>query len=464
MSLVAVVLAAGKGTRMKSEHPKVLHELAGAPLLHYVYDALREAGVAHVITVVGFRHEEVEAAIGPFAGWFQSFATVLQEPMNGTGHAVMLCADLARRFDRTLVMNGDMPCMTAATLGQFFQAHDESGARLSAMTTVVDLPNGFGRVVRGRDGAFEEVVEHKDAVNRPEVLAISEINGGLYLAETRHLFNLLDGLGNDNAQHEYYLPDVLGISRSWGEVPHLFVCPDPDLLMGLNTRRELRQAEQVLLERHAARHLEAGVTLLGQGIRIAPDAVIGPDTVLYPGVEVRAGCVLGQGVTVETGCVLTGAQVADGAHLKPYCVLEGAQVGPACVVGPFARLRPGAVLEQGAKVGNFVELKKTRLGPGSKANHLSYLGDAVIGRGVNVGAGTITCNYDGHAKYETVLEDEVFVGSDTQFVAPVRVGAGAVIGAGTTVTEDVPAGALAVSRTSQTNVPGYTDRKKAQRR
>lgn len=461
MSLVAVVMAAGKGTRMRSERAKVLHELLDVPMLHYGFDALRGAGVRHVIVVVGHQREAVEAVIQPYRAWFESLATVVQEPQSGTGHAVMVTRDLALRYDRTLVVNGDMPCLTAAALSRFFRVHDDAGARLSAVTMLLDEPSGFGRVVRGRDGAFVEIVEHKDARERPDVLALREVNAGLYLAETRYLFNLLDSLSNDNAQAEYYLPDVLATAREWGEPPHLVVEDDAAMLMGINTRHDLFQAERALQARQVERALIAGVTVLSPDVRIAPDAVLGDDCRLHAGVELRHGCVLGRGVEVETGSVLTSTRLDDGARVLPYSVLDGAIVGRGAVVGPFARLRPGAVLAAGAHVGNFVELKNTTLGEGSKANHLSYLGDADIGRRVNVGAGTITCNYDGYAKYRTTIDDDVLIGSDTQLVAPVRVGARAVVGAGTTVTDDVPPGALALTRAGKTHVEGYRDRLEA---
>ena len=458
MSLVAVVMAAGKGTRMRSERPKVLHELLYTPMLAYTYRVLREVGIVHVLTVVGHRHDDVERVAAPYSDWFDTFAFVVQKPQLGTGHAVMVTRDLAERHEHVLVLNGDVPCLTAASLGRFFAAHEASEAGLSAMTTLLDDPMGFGRVVRDRDNTFVKVVEHEDALGDGEILTIREINGGIYLAEGHHLFNLLDSISNDNAQGEYYLPDVLGVARSWGRPPHLHVEADPALLSGINTRRELLAAERLLLGRVHDRLLDDGVTLLSPDLRVAPDAHIGPDTVIHPGVELRAGCVVGAGVEIETGAILTDTRVDDGAHVLPYSVLESAHVGPDCRVGPFARLRPGAELARGARVGNFVEIKKSRLGEGAKANHLSYIGDADVGRGANVGAGTITCNYDGYGKHRTVIEDEVLIGSDTQLVAPVRVGARAVIGAGTTVTADVPAGSLAISRPQQQHVEGYRAR------
>jgi len=461
MSLVAVVMAAGKGTRMRSERAKVLHEILDVPLLHYTFEALRGAGVHHVIVVVGHQREAVETAVAPYRGWFETLASVVQEPQNGTGHAVMVTADLALRYDRTLVVNGDMPCLTSSVLERVFVAHDDAGARLSAVTMQLDDPYGFGRVVRGRDGAFVEIVEHKDARERPDVLALREVNAGLYLAESRYLFNLLDGLSNDNAQGEFYLPDVLATSREWGERPHLVVEPDASLLQGINTRRDLYHAERVLQARQIERALAAGVSVLAPDVRIAPDAVLGEDSVLHAGVELRRGCALGRGVVIETGSVLAATRLEDGAHVKPYSVLEGAVVGRDTIVGPFARLRPGAVLAEGAHVGNFVEIKNARLGVGSKANHLSYLGDADIGERVNVGAGTITCNYDGYAKYRTTIGDDVLIGSDTQLVAPVTVGRRAVVGAGSTVTDDVPEGALALTRPEKKHVEGYRDRLEA---
>lgn len=461
MSLVAIVMAAGKGTRMRSERAKVLHELLDVPMLHYTFEALRGAGVHHVIAVVGHQREAVEAAVRPYQGWFDSLTSVVQEPQNGTGHAVMVTADLALRYNRALVLNGDMPCLTSSALERLFRAHDEAGARLSAVTMQLDDPNGFGRVVRGRDGAFVEIVEHRDARERPDVLAIREVNAGLYLAEARYLFNLLDGLSNDNAQGEFYLPDVLATSREWGDAPHLVVEGDAGLLLGINTRRDLYQAERVLQARQIERALAAGVSVLAPDVRIAPDAVLGEDCCLHAGVELRRGCVLGRGVVIETGSVVTSTRLDDGAHVKPYSVLEGAVVGRGAIVGPFARLRPGAALAADAHVGNFVEIKNARLGEGAKANHLSYLGDADIGKRVNVGAGTITCNYDGYAKYRTTIGDDVLIGSDTQLVAPVTVGRRAVVGAGTTVTDDVPEGALAVTRPPQKHVEGYRERLEA---
>ena len=461
MSLVAIVMAGGKGTRMRSERPKVLHEMLHVPMIHFTYAALRDAGVSRVLTVVGHGRDQVEPAIERYSDDFDNFVTVVQEPQNGTGHAVMVTRDLAERHDRVLVLNGDIPCMTSDALKRFFHAHDKSGARVSAMTTVLDDPAGFGRVLRDKSGAFVDIVEHKDARSRPEVLSIREINGGVYLAEGRHLFNLLDGCSNDNAQSEYYLPDVLATEREWGQAPHLYVEPDPLVLNGINNRAELAEAEAIVNARLHRSLRKAGVTLLGDTARIAPDAEVGADTVIYPGVELRSGCRVGAGVTIETGSILTDVDIAAGAWIKPYSVLESCQVGEKAIVGPYARLRPGTEIGKDARVGNFVELKKTILGEGSKANHLSYLGDATIGQRVNVGAGTITCNYDGYGKFETIIDDDVLIGSDTQLVAPVRVGKRAVLAAGTTLTKDVPAGALAVTRPEQVTREGYRERLEA---
>ncbi len=457
--LAAVVLCAGKGTRMKSERAKVLHPILGRPMCHYPLARAFEVGASPVVAVVGHQGDAVkEAVAGAFPGAQLRFA--VQREQRGTADAVRSAeASLSGFEGAVLILYGDVPLVRAETLRALVDAFHSGRAPLAMIST--DLPDaqGYGRVVR--EGArVVRIVEQKDCT--PEQARISEGNAGLYVVEAEFLWRALGQVAPQNAQREFYLTDLVELAARAGEVAVVKAAFEE--VAGVNDRAELAARARELQQRINLRHMRAGVTLADPATAyIDEDVAIGPDTEIGPSVTLQAGCRIGAGVRIGQGCVLQATTVADGTVVKPYSVFEEAQVGRDCQIGPFSRLRPGTQLSEQVHLGNFVETKKAVIGKGSKANHLAYLGDAEIGAGVNVGAGTITCNYDGVNKNKTVLEDGVFVGSDSQLVAPVRVGKDAYVGAGSTITHDVPAGALALSRARQANKEGWVARRRAQR-
>ena len=452
--LTVLILAAGQGTRLKSKTIKLLHPVAGQPMVTWVARAARALRPSRTIAVVGFQADGVRAAL---AGLCDAFA--LQSEQRGTGHAVTRAsAALRGAKGPLLIVNGDLPNLRPETLRALVALHRRSKAALSLVTTDVDDPTGYGRIVRDGKGRVARIVEHRDA--SAAVRALPEINCGIYCADARILLPLLRRLRPDNSQGEYYLTDAVHALIARRASVSALKHPVPQEVLGVNTRGELARAGALLYARTAARLQEGGVTLLDPSRTwIDPRASIGRDTTIYPDVIVEGACVLGEDCVVRPGCRLIDVVLGRGVEVKDHSVLQESRVGDGAAVGPFAHLRPGSVLEAGARVGNFVELKKTRMGRGSKASHLAYLGDADIGADCNIGAGTITCNYDGERKHPTTLGAGVFVGSDTQLVAPVTVGAGAYVGAGTTVTEDVPPGALAISRVRQLNLEGWVKRR-----
>jgi bifunctional UDP-N-acetylglucosamine pyrophosphorylase/glucosamine-1-phosphate N-acetyltransferase len=455
--LAAVVLCAGKGTRMKSEKAKVLHPLLGRPLAYYPITRAFESGCQQVVAVVGHQGEQVRATLSKaFEGQALAFAT--QETQRGTGDAVAAARGALTGYSGpVLILYGDVPLLTAELLTKLVAAFRAGKGPLAMVTCRPPNPHGYGRVLRGHGHRVEGVVEQKDAT--PEQKLIVEINAGLYVADAKFLWGALETLTPQNAQGELYLTDIVAKAAAVGEVA--VVEADAREVEGVNDLAELAERCELLRARINLRHLRAGVTLVHPASTFIDEGVeIGPDTTIGPNVSIAGECEIGSGVTIGQGSVLTHSTVGDGTEVKPYSVLEEAVVGPRCHVGPYARLRPGTVLDEGVHVGNFVETKKTRLKKGSKANHLAYLGDAEIGAGCNIGAGTITCNYDGVNKHQTVLGDGVFVGSDTQLVAPVKVGDGAFIAAGSTITENVPANALGLSRVPQQVKEGWAERRR----
>jgi bifunctional UDP-N-acetylglucosamine pyrophosphorylase / glucosamine-1-phosphate N-acetyltransferase len=453
--LTVLILAAGQGTRLKSKTIKLLHPVAGQPMATWVARAARELRPTRSVAVVGFQADRVEAAL---AGLCDAF--VVQAEQRGTGHAVMQAVPaLKGASGPLLIVNGDLPNLGASTLRALVALHRKTKAALSLVTTDLPDPTGYGRIVRDAKGRVVRIVEHKDAA--PAERAIPEINCGIYCADPGVLVPLLKKLRPNNAQGEYYLTDAVHALIAKGAVVAALKHPDSDEVLGVNTRAELARAGASLYARKAAALQDEGVTLLDPSrIWIDPRAKIGRDAVVYPDVIIDGDSTIGEDCTIGPGCRLNGVTLGRGVVVRDHCVLEDTRVGDGAVVGPFAHLRPGSVLEADTRVGNFVELKKTRLGRGSKASHLAYLGDAEIGAGCNIGAGTITCNYDGVNKHKTTLGAGVFIGSDSQLVAPVTVGEGAYVGAGTTVTTDVPAGALALSRARQLNLEGWVERRK----
>jgi bifunctional UDP-N-acetylglucosamine pyrophosphorylase/glucosamine-1-phosphate N-acetyltransferase len=443
MSKAAVILAAGQGTRMKSALPKVLHKVAGLPLLGHVIAALRAAGVERIVVVTSPAGESVREYAHAMG-----CASAVQHQQLGTGHAALTAKDALADFVGTLVIaNGDMPLITADTITECLTAQVRTG--LALLTFQPSDPAAYGRVMLSPDGYLARIVEYKDATESER--AVSLCNGGCYAADSGSFFKWAAALKNENAQNEYYLTDVPAIARLDG-VKCAIAMTDEVSVTGVNSRAELAAAEKLFQDRARARLLKDGVTMT------APETVFfSHDTRIENDVEIEPFVVFGPGVSVKTG-----------ARLRSHSHLEGASVASGAIVGPFARLRPGAAIGENAHIGNFVEVKNANIGAGAKANHLTYLGDAVVGAGANIGAGTITCNYDGFTKALTEIGAGAFIGSDTALVAPVKVGDGAITAAGSVITQDVAADALAIARGTQTEKAGWAkafrDRKKSERK
>ena len=454
----AVVLAAGQGTRMKSALPKVLHELAGAPLVTWPVAAALEAGAERVVVVLGHGREAVEEVLRARFG--DRVDTTLQEDQLGTGHAVRCAMPALEGWEGSVViLYGDVPLMEAESIAALVNARGD--APLSLLTCRAEDPTGYGRILRNDEGRVTGIREHRDCSD--EEHGIDEVNPGLYAADAAFLREALGHLRDDNDQGELYLTDIVHDAVKRGGA--VSVDHPLESLQGVNDRAQLAEASAVMRRRIATRHARSGVTVRDlDRVDIDASVTIGVDAVLEPGVVLRGDTRVGERARVDVGCVLTDVKVAAGAYLKPYTVASESEIGEGAHTGPFTHLRPGSVLGPESKVGNFVEMKKTTMGRGAKASHLSYLGDGVVGDDVNIGAGTIFCNYDGFSKHVTVLEDGCFIGSDSQLVAPIRVGKGAYVATGTTVTKDVPDDALAVGRARQSNKEGYASRLKARLR
>ncbi len=452
MSLAAaLILAAGKGTRMKSGLVKVLHQLAGMPMLGWPLAAARQAGAEQVVLVAGHQADLVQQ----YCAADHNIALALQEEQLGTGHAVS-CAmgQLEGLNGSVLILCGDTPLLTGETLRRLAEAHAAASAAVTVLTARFTQPFGYGRIVRDADDRVRRIVEQKDAT--PAELAIDEVNSGIYCMDLAFLRTHIGRLGSENAQNEYYLTDLIGIAVAEHAGCAAVMVDDPEEIMGVNDRIQLAHAARVLRQRINRQTMLSGVTLVDpEQTYIDAGVQIGPDTIIWPGSVLQGRTVIGTGCTLESNVQLTDCTLADQVTIKTGSVLHDATVGKEAAVGPMAHLRPGTVLGPQVKIGNFVETKKVVMGAGSKASHLTYLGDAEIGCEVNIGCGTITCNYDGTNKHKTVIGDRVFVGSDVQLVAPVQVGAGALIAAGTTVTVDVPPDSLAISRTPQINKEGW---------
>jgi bifunctional UDP-N-acetylglucosamine pyrophosphorylase/glucosamine-1-phosphate N-acetyltransferase len=453
-----VILAAGKGTRMKSGLPKVLHRAAGLPLIDHVLRAAARLKPASVVVVVGHQAESLKAFLSKRLG----LCFALQEPQLGTGHALLQAEPaLAEARGTVILLSGDVPLLRAETLELLRDVHESCGAAATVLTAVIDDPHGYGRVVREK-GAIAAIVEHKDASAAER--EIREINSGIYAFDLAPLFDALRGLGSSNAQGEYYLPDLVKIYRSRGLTVETVVLEDPREILGVNSRKELAEVAALLTTAKNDALMAAGVTIVDPATTyIGPDVTVGPDTVIHPGAYLEGSTRVGARCEIHSGVRIVDSTIDDDVLINNFCVISESHVSSGARVGPFAHIRPQSDVGEQAHVGNFVELKKTTLGRGAKANHLAYLGDATIGERVNVGAGTITCNYDGVRKHPTVIEDEAFIGSDTQLIAPVRVGKGAYVAAGSSVTDDVPAGALAIARGKQVNKEGWVARNKKKR-
>ncbi|HEX8709871.1 MAG TPA: bifunctional UDP-N-acetylglucosamine diphosphorylase/glucosamine-1-phosphate N-acetyltransferase GlmU [Pyrinomonadaceae bacterium] len=443
--LDVLILAAGLGTRMRSRTAKVLHQLGGRPLIAHVCRTAAALTKRPIFIIVGHQAEMVEAAVREELDEHGA-AFVTQAEQRGTGDAVMAArAALAGAGSTLLVLSGDVPLVRAETLGALVQQHRTHrgrGAGCTMLTVRLEDPTGYGRIVRDAEGRFEKIVEQKDA--SPEERQIKEINAGIYCFETRTLFPALERVQPANAQGEYYLTDVPAILRGAGEDVSIFQYTDAREVSGINTRAELAEFERIVRQRTLRRlMLDSGVSFIDPAhTYVSPEAQLGRDCVIHPDVHIEGNTVIGDDCEIRSGTRITNSRIGDGVTIKDHCVIVESEVMSNCSVGPFAHLRLNSRVEEGAAVGNFVEMKKSRLGQKSKAMHLTYLGDATIGERTNIGAGTITCNYDGKNKHETVIEDEVKIGSDTMLVAPVRVGRGSVTAAGSVVTKDVPRDSL----------------------
>lgn len=456
MSTAAIVLAAGAGTRMKSKKPKVAHEVLGKPLVRWVVDAAREAGVERVVSVVGHAREQVAPLVEG------DTEIVVQEQQNGTAGAVAVCADALADFDGSLVvLSGDCPLISSETIAALVKVREDADAAVVVLSMELENPFGYGRIIRGEDGSVVRIVEQKDAT--PEEAAVCECNSGFYCFDAKALFAALSKVGSDNAQGEFYLTDVLEICRNEGRVVTALTAQDPTECLGVNSRAQLAQAASVMRDRINARHLAAGVTMWDpSSVWIGPDVRIERDVELLPQVILMGSTFIGEDSVVGPNTRLTDTTVGRGCVIDETVAVE-AVVDDGATCGPRAYLRPAAHLCEGAKAGTHVEIKKSTIGAGSKVPHLSYVGDATIGEGVNLGAGTITCNYDGAKKWPTVIGDDVFVGSSTMLVAPVSIGAGSLIGAGSVITEDVSPDALALGRARQVEIEGWAEENRRKR-
>ena len=451
MSLEVIVLAAGQGKRMHSALPKVLHRLAGRTLLGHVLEAARALAPSHILVVHGHGGGEVKAAFDD-AGieWIE------QTERLGTGHAVLQALPRVNAKSEVLVLYGDVPMVRAETLRRLV---DAARGGLAILTTDVPDPSGYGRVLRGAVSRIERIVEQAGA--SPAELAVREVNAGFLAANAAQLSRWLAKVQQHNAQKEYYLTDVVAMAVREGVAVSAVKAANWHEVAGVNSRRELAELERAYQNGQAARLLEAGVTLADPGrVDVRGSLDCGQDVSIDVNCVFEGRVQLGDGVRIGPNCVLRNATVAAGTEIQAFSLLEDAEVGARCRIGPYARLRPGASLAEDVHIGNFVEVKASRFGAGSKANHLSYVGDSEVGARVNIGAGTITCNYDGTAKQRTIIEDDCFIGSDATLVAPVRIAKGSYIGAGSTISKDTPPGQLTIARARQVTVSGWTPRKK----
>lgn len=427
---------------MRSQLPKVVHRVAGKPMVMHVCDAARQAGAHRLVVVVGHGREAVEAVFAPGTVEF-----AVQEEQLGTGHALLQTQPLVGGEQTIMVLPGDTPLLQARTLQELIDYHLTSGAAATVLSTRVDDPYGYGRIVRDPKGCFQCIREEKDACL--EEKQIEEINSGMYCLQVKPAFEALAKISTQNAQGEYYLTDILTILKDQGQRVEVIELDAQADIYGINDRVQLAQAEAILRRRKNEELMRAGVTIMDPASTyIDSEVKVGADTVIYPGTMIEGTTSIGMACEIGPQTRITSSRIGDQVTIEKSCLKE-AQVGDECTIGPFAYLRPQAVLHRKVKVGDFVEIKKSTLGEGSKAPHLSYIGDAKVGKGVNIGAGTITCNYDGIHKYETILEDGVFIGSNTNLVAPIKVGFHSVTGAGSTLTRDVPAETIAVERADQ---------------
>lgn len=444
----AVILAAGQGTRMKSKLYKVLHPVMGRSMVQHVMDQLAALELDQIITVVGHGAEKVKEELG------EASAFVLQEQQLGTGHAVMQAEALLKNQEGvTLVVCGDTPLLTQKTLEEMFSYHQNKQAKVTVLTTTIDDPTGYGRIIRNDAGDVSKIVEQKDASK--EELKVKEVNAGTYCFDNNFLFTALQSVSNDNAQGEYYLPDVIEIAKNNHQTVAAFQTTDTDETLGVNDRLALSEAERIMKQRINREHMKNGVTIIDPlTTYIAPTVKIAPDVVIEPGTTIKGYSVIGTDSIIGPNSEIVDSNIGQNSKIL-HSVVHESKVGNRVNIGPFAHIRPASDIRDDVKVGNFVEVKKSVIDDSSKVSHLSYIGDAEIGKNVNVGCGSITVNYDGANKYKTIIEDDVFVGCNTNLIAPITVGRGALVAAGSTLTKDVPEVALSIARARQVNKDGY---------
>ena len=449
-NLAVVILAAGFGKRMKSEIPKVLHPVLGQPMLSYVYEATLSLSPKRVVVVVGHGSDHVKNVSSS-----NKLTYVNQAKQLGTGHATSCAETALKNFNgNILIINGDFPLITSSTLKKFIRQHEKNSADLSILTAHVEDPTGYGRIKRGPSGDPVGIVEEKDATR--EERFIDEINSGTYCVKSSFLWDALKKVNRKNKQGGYYLTDIVGIAQKNSLSIKGVLAQDSDEVMGVNDRAELSYVESVIKWRTNEKLMRSGVTLVDpEATYISPSVRIGRDTTIYPNTHIYGDTQIGRDCVIGPTNWIQDTKVGSGVTIRSSCYITDASIKNNVTIGPFAHIRPEAEIMDGAKIGNFVEIKKSKIGRGSKVPHLSYVGDADLGRDVNIGAGTITCNYDGYEKHKTVVEDNVFIGSDTMLVAPIKVGKGATTGAGSTISKDVPGGSLAIGRARQTVIQDW---------
>ncbi len=447
----AVILAAGQGTRMKSSLYKVLHPVCGKPMVQHVLDQVTQLNLSEVVTIVGHGAEKVKSELGNMTKY------ALQSEQLGTAHAVMQAASfLEDKEGTTIVICGDTPLITAETMSALLAHHQETKAKATILTAKADEPTGYGRIVRNQEGKVEKIVEHKDASETER--AITEINTGTYCFDNKELFKALNNVSNDNVQGEYYLPDVIEILKNEGQMVSAYLTSSFEETLGVNDRIALSQAEKTMKQRINNEHMKNGVTIIDpNNTYISIDAKIGRDTTIYPGTMIIGDTVIGEDCLIGPNTEIKNCKI-DHATTIRQSVAHDSEIGSKVAIGPFAHIRPLSQISDDVKIGNFVEVKKSTMGKGSKASHLSYIGDAEVGSDVNLGCGSITVNYDGKNKFLTKIEDGAFIGCNSNLIAPVTVGKGAYVAAGSTVTNDVPENALSVARARQVNKENYVDR------
>src|SRR5580704_3359653 len=447
--LAVVVLAAGKGTRLKSSFAKVLHRVGGRTLIEHVLRACAPLGAKQTVVVVGHQAEQVTSMVEPFGA-----ETALQQPQHGTGHAMQVARRALGRAKLAVVLPGDAPLVHTETLKALVAAHRAGNAAATILTGVLADPSGYGRILRKSETAVAAIVEESQLTE--EQRELNEINSAIYCFTLEKLWPALAHIRPNNKHRELYLTDTIAAMAGGGETVLAAVAPDSREILGCNTRADLTEVDRVFRERKRAALMDAGVTIqLPETVLIDPDVTAGEDTVIEQGVQLLGKTKIGARCTIRSGSVLTDALLGDEVTVEPHCVVAQSRLDEGVIIGPFARLRPDNHLKAGARIGNFVELKKSTIGEGTKAMHLTYLGDTKIGAKSNIGAGTITCNYDGFHKFPTSIGNKVFIGSDSALVAPLRIGDGAYVAAGSTITENVPADALAIARGRQVNKPGW---------